>query len=268
MIPKIIHYSWFSGDPYPEPVRLYMETWKRVLPDYEFVLWDMERAKEIDAVFFREAIQERKWAFAADYLRCYAVYKYGGIWLDTDVELFQSLDSFLGNRCFIGKEGRPLFNIADSFRYIYPLTAHCFGAEKGHPFIHQCVEYYHNRHFVTSVDHSLPESLRYDMKLLPEIMSILANSQFGYDGGLASEEDIEHLDGGISIFPYYVFDLPRYHNPNEVFAIHYQVGGWVNGSSVTSANRGFRKKGWKYYLYYCIEKLLKRKKLKLNFLSF
>jgi len=83
MIPKIIHYSWFSGDKYPEDIERYICRWKELLPGYEFVLWDMARLeKEIDSDFVKEAISQRKWAFAADYTRLFAINKYGGIWFE------------------------------------------------------------------------------------------------------------------------------------------------------------------------------------------
>lgn len=88
--------TWFSGDPYPESIRYMMSTWKKFLPDYEIWLWDMNRLKsEVNSTFANEAVSVRKWAYAADVTRLFAVYKYGGIWLDTDVEVFSSLDPFL-----------------------------------------------------------------------------------------------------------------------------------------------------------------------------
>ena len=88
MIPKLIHYSWFSGEPYPQFLQECMDTWRKVLPDYEFMLWDAEKLAECHNVFANEAASVKKWAFAADFVRLYAVYHYGGIWLDTDVEMF------------------------------------------------------------------------------------------------------------------------------------------------------------------------------------
>ena len=268
MIPKIVHYSWFSGEPFPDMVSQCMASWKRLLPDYEFVLWDRERVNEIDSVFLTEALAVRKWAFAADLVRCYAVYTYGGIWLDTDVEIINSFDAYLRKRMFIGKEGRSIFNVADSFRHMYALTAHCFGAEAGHPFLKRCLEYYQNRHFITSTDKSLPKSLQYDMRLLPEIMSIIAAGEFGYNGSLDTEEKIEEISEDMTIYPFYVFDLPRYHQPQEVVAIHYLLGGWVDGSSVRPAIRYFRKKDLKYYLFTWFGKLLGKRRLKLNLQSY
>ena len=74
MIPKIIHYTWFSGEDFPEDVKACMDTWKKVLPDYEFMLWDAKKLSEINNTFANEAVSVRKWAFASDFVRMYAVY--------------------------------------------------------------------------------------------------------------------------------------------------------------------------------------------------
>lgn len=227
MIPKIIHYSWFSGDPYPKSIELYMETWHKVLPDYEFVLWDMERTKEIDNTFMREALQERKWAFASDVVRCYAIYKYGGIWLDTDVEVLQTFDRFLKYRMFIGRESWVDYKMDGNGRHCFNLTSHCFGAEAGHPFLARCLDYFRDRHFILSEDLSFAEKFRYDMRLLPDIQSTIAHDEFGYDGGIRLEEIPEDIDQGIHVEPYWVFEMPKYKPLKEVFCIHHVFGAWL-----------------------------------------
>lgn len=62
MIPKIIHYTWFSGDPFPELIQECIDSWKKWMPDYDFKLWDMASVHDIDSVFLKEALKERKWA--------------------------------------------------------------------------------------------------------------------------------------------------------------------------------------------------------------
>ena len=104
MIPKLIHYSWFSNDEMPLAYKKMVDTWKRVLPDYEIRLWDAEALKSANMRFANEAYSVKKWAFAADAIRNYALYHYGGIWLDADVVMYKSFDSFLKYRMFIGKE--------------------------------------------------------------------------------------------------------------------------------------------------------------------
>ena len=76
MIPKLIHYSWFSGEPFPKHIEELMKTWKEHLPDYEFMLWDASKLAEVNNTFANEAVSMRKWAFAADFIRLYAVYTF------------------------------------------------------------------------------------------------------------------------------------------------------------------------------------------------
>ena len=130
MIPKIIHYTWFSDDPYPEKIKECMKSWKIHMPDYQFIHWDMEKIKDIKVPFLKEALEEKKWAFAADFVRLYAIYNYGGIYLDTDVEVLKSYNPLLNNKVFMGYE------VND-----FVCTA-VIGAEKNNPSIKRLLEFY------------------------------------------------------------------------------------------------------------------------------
>lgn len=78
MIPKIIHYCWLSNDPIPQQLKDCMKTWKQVLPDYEWVKWDFTRFDINSSAWVKEAFENKKYAFAADYIRLYAIYTMGG----------------------------------------------------------------------------------------------------------------------------------------------------------------------------------------------
>ena len=104
MIPKVIHYCWLSGDPIPEKLQRCMDSWKKFLPDYEFVLWDLERFDIKTSQWVKEAFEARKYAFAADYIRLYAVYNYGGIYMDMDVEVVRPFDDLLASPYILGLE--------------------------------------------------------------------------------------------------------------------------------------------------------------------
>ena len=104
MIPKTIHYCWISGDPFPEKIQRCVDSWHRLLPDYEFILWDADRVAKIGSRYVDEAISYKKYAFAADFIRFYALYTQGGIYLDSDVEVLKTFDDLLGLKYFIGKE--------------------------------------------------------------------------------------------------------------------------------------------------------------------
>lgn len=200
MIPKIIHYSWFSGEEMPEAFVQIMDTWKKHLPDYKFRLWDAEDIKEVNIAFSNEAFSVRKWAFVADVIRIYAVYHFGGIWLDGDAAVYKSFDSFLKHRMFIGREHFVECMSDDNFVNMNLLTSHCFGAEKGHPFLKDCLDYYKDRHFITSPVETLPQGLRYDMRLLPSIQARLAK-KYGYRGCVLESDKEEVLSEDIHVYP-------------------------------------------------------------------
>lgn len=99
---KTIHYCWFGGNPLPETVVKCMKTWAHFCPDYEIIRWDETNFDVGCCDYVREAYEAKKWAFVSDYCRFYVLYHYGGIYLDTDVELLKSLDGLPDT--FIGFE--------------------------------------------------------------------------------------------------------------------------------------------------------------------
>ena len=258
MIPKIIHYSWFSGEEMPEAFKFTMQTWRRVLPDYEFVLWDAEALKKANIMFANEAYSVRKWAFAADVIRSYALYHHGGIWLDCDVVMVQSFDQFLHCRAFTSKEYSEDFWFSGNRVYFNTFASHCIGAEKGHPYIKDCLDYYNGRHFILSDNTSLPQELRFDMKLLPSIQAILA-FKYGYKGGILDVDKEEVLKEDIHVYPAYYFDRPRYHTIEEVYCIHNHVYSWKEGgehSNECELLEKPKKKDLFYYMYTMVNKYL------------
>lgn len=138
MIPKIIHYCWLSNDPYPEKIAYCLESWKKILPDYEIRLWDTHRFDINSVPWVKEAFDAKKYAFAADYIRCYALYHEGGIYLDSDVEVLRPYDDLLNRSYFIGHE-----------RNTTAIEAATLGFEPHHELFKYMLQYYENRHFVT-----------------------------------------------------------------------------------------------------------------------
>lgn len=160
-IPKIIHWCWLSGEPVPAFLQECMASWKRRLPDYTLKCWTQENF-DIHAVkWVEEAVEGRKWAFAADYIRLYALYTEGGIYLDSDVEVLKSFDKLLGYDFFTAGEYSPIhYKRAevpvdaqgvpfdrDAFVPAYGLQAAIMGAAKGSRFIRECMDYYEGHHF-------------------------------------------------------------------------------------------------------------------------
>lgn len=160
MIPKIIHYCWLSGDPIPEKLKKYMESWKKHLPDYEFMLWDLERFDIHQTLWTQQAFAAKKYAFAADYIRLYAIYMYGGIYMDMDVEVVKPFENLLQQNFILGFESN---NQA--------IEAGIIGGEKGAEWLAAGLNYYKERSFVQS-DNS------YDIKPLPYILYSILIEQF------------------------------------------------------------------------------------------
>lgn len=245
MIPKIVHYSWFSGEPFPDSIRNYIDGWKKILPDYEFVLWDADKLSKAGNTFANEAASVGKWAFAADYIRLYAVYNYGGIWLDTDIELYKTFDPYLNQRMFIGAEFR-----AHDVPKKRVLGSHCFGAEKGHPFIGDCLEYYKERHFIGSLSDRIPVHMRYDMTLLPIIQANIAIEHYGYDPVFRFPEREQVLKEDIHVYPSEYFDCPGYSSMDRVVCIHMRFGAWLSSEKpdYSPRNQYSVGKSLSYYL--------------------
>jgi len=130
MIPKKIHYVWVGGKEKPKNIKRCMKTWKKHLKDYEIIEWNESNFDIHSHPFVEAAYKAKKWAYVSDYIRMYAIYNYGGIYLDTDVLVLDDLKELLDNKAFVGYEHPE-----------YPFTA-VFGAEPHHPFIKKLLDYY------------------------------------------------------------------------------------------------------------------------------
>lgn len=105
MIPQIIHYCWFGGNPLPKKALKCIASWKKACPDYKIVEWNEENFDLTTCpLYVRQAYDAKKWAFVTDYVRLKLVYEHGGIYLDTDVELIKNLDQLLQYEAYFGFE--------------------------------------------------------------------------------------------------------------------------------------------------------------------
>ncbi len=105
MIPRRIHYCWFGRGPMPPMALRCIESWHRFMPDYEYKLWNEDNFDVNSVPYVKEAYAARKFAFVTDYVRLYALYTEGGIYMDTDVEVLKPYDDLLHLSGFIGFEG-------------------------------------------------------------------------------------------------------------------------------------------------------------------
>ena len=106
MIPKMIHYCWFGGNPLPDEVKKYMETWKKYCPDYKIKEWNERNFDVNQNQYCSEAYEAKKWAFVSDYARLKILYEHGGIYMDTDVEVCKPLDHLASYAFWSGFESK------------------------------------------------------------------------------------------------------------------------------------------------------------------
>lgn len=179
MIPKKIHYCWLSDDPMPEKLLKCVESWKKFLPDYELVKWDLKKFPLSKNAWVREAFENKKYAFAADYIRLYALATEGGIYLDSDVEVIKPFAELMDLPYFICKENSPK-----------GMEAAIIGAERDTQWVRTCLDYYHDKHFVNSDGTMntdvLPEILKKRLEDNYELKYISSVSDFDYDKKVVS----------------------------------------------------------------------------------
>ncbi|MCM1483712.1 MAG: glycosyltransferase [Muribaculaceae bacterium] len=211
MVPKIIHLCWFSNDPYPIEIKVCLESWKRIVPDYEIKLWGMAEARAIGIPYINEALDARRWAFAGDVVRFYAVWKYGGVYMDSDVFLYRRFDEFLP------KEGEGFSTFHEK---IYPghegfgLQAAFFMGEKSNDFCREMVEYYASSHFI------LPDGSQ-NTEISPFTMRAKA-VQRGYES-----VDVEQRLPGLTVYPtHFLAPRKRYDVTPSTVGQHRVYGSW------------------------------------------
>lgn len=136
MIPKVIHYCWFGGNPLPELAQKCIESWKKYCPDYDIKRWDESNFDIHCCDYVREAYEAKKWAFVSDYVRLYVLNEYGGIYMDADVEVMRPLDSILQ------------FEAVSGFESDTQIPTGLIAARKGAPIICELLNDYDGAHFV------------------------------------------------------------------------------------------------------------------------
>ena len=207
MIPKVIHYCWFGKKPLPTLAVNCIDSWKKFCPDYEIIEWNEKNFDINSNTYVREAYENKKWAFVSDYVRLYALYNHGGIYMDTDVQVLKPLDAFLNDQAFSG------------FEAYDRVPTGIMGAEKEHHFFKKLLDYYTDRKFVLNDG-------KFDYTTNVEIIT-----KYCYDRGLNLNNTKQTIEN-FTLYPSDYF-CPKDYITKKVnitvnsYAIHHFDGSWV-----------------------------------------
>ena len=211
MIPKIIHYCWFGGKAKPELAEKCIESWKKFCPDYEIVEWNEDNFDINSNLYVKQAYEARKYAFVTDYVRLYALYTQGGIYMDTDVMVLKPLDEYLVHESFWGFESKK------------KISTGIMSSEKGKSLFEELLGYYDTARFLND-DGSL------DMTTNVEIITrILTSKGFVPNGKY-------QVVSGFALYPQNVFSPLHKKLKNEKYmkntaTIHYFAGSWKSDAT-------------------------------------
>lgn len=211
MIPKIIHYCWYGRGKMPELAVKCIESWKKYLPDYELKEWNEDTFDISRNQYVREAYENRKFAFVTDYVRLYALYTEGGIYMDTDVEVVGGFDKFLHHHAFSG------------FETDGNVPTGMMAAEKDSIWAKELLDQYQDRIFV------LPDG-SFDMTTNTTVIT-----NYMLRKGLILNNQYQDFPGLCTMYPADFF-CPKDHRTGKIrctkntVCIHHFAGSWLNHS--------------------------------------
>lgn len=209
MIPKIIHYCWFGGNPLPPLAKKCIASWKKFFPDYEIKEWN-ESNFDINIIpYTKEAYEAKKYAFVSDYARFWILYHHGGLYFDTDVEVIKNMDNIIAKGPFMGREEiiRPGVNPGLGL-----------GVNPGLGLYKEIIEKYSTLHFINQ-DGSLNQTT-----IVTYTTELLCNH------GLKTINTIQNI-AGISIYPKEYFCPKDYRTgkltiTDNSVSIHHYTESW------------------------------------------
>ncbi|PJW13247.1 glycosyl transferase [Geobacillus sp. Manikaran-105] len=208
-IPRIIHYCWFGKKEKPDIVKRCIDSWKKNLSEYEIIEWNEDNFDINCNSYVREAYKSRKFAFISDYVRVYALYNLGGIYLDTDVEVLKSFDDLLHHDSFWGFE---------QGNYIATST---IGAAKGNKLIKIFLDSYEGKSFIKE------DGSYNDLTNVAIITEMLENM------GLKLNGEYQEIDGIGTFYPQTYFSPYDYINcrkfiTENTYTIHHFYNSWLS----------------------------------------
>ena len=219
MIPKIIHYCWFGFNEPPAIIKKCIDSWKKMMPDYEIRRWDESNFDVNASPFMKEAYISKKYAYVSDYARYMILCKEGGIFLDADVELLKPIDVLLEKPFSLGINKHIKKNI------VFVNPGLFIASEPDFHLLHEILDFYNSIHFLK--DDNTP-NYTYSS---PRVLTSLLKTKYNFK----IKDETQMLNDEIKIFSSIYFDPinPRklFGNKMEItsktYAIHYGTGTWI-----------------------------------------
>ena len=212
-IPKILHYVWVGGNPKPPSVQECIDSWYRNCKDWLIVEWNDNTLKDNNITYVEEAYRSRKWAFVGDYLRIYALSRFGGVYVDADVELLKPMDSFLNASFFMGRE---------NWHGYFNAGPHLMGAVPGTPILTSILSEYYTEHF-------LDKNGNPNYFVLPGRFRNYFQKHYNINVADAPNDTVQ-LSDNIYIYPWWYFCTPV--EGKEAWAIHHFHASWKREGSI------------------------------------
>lgn len=222
-IPKVIHYCWFGNNPKSEIMIKCMDSWKKFAPDYEIIEWNEQNFNIKKYAYTQEAYESGKYAFVSDVVRFDILFLYGGIYLDTDVELIKPIDVFLEDSFFLGYDREGLLSSG--------LIA---GAQKGNSYIEKILQYYSDTHFF------LPNGRPNTTTVCTIVTDLLKQYGIQPDGKILRSDAICLYPA--TYFDPFDFESKEIYMTEETCSIHHYAGTWKSKKDITIMNIGLRLK--------------------------
>lgn len=228
IIPKVIHFCWFGGNTKGAIVKKCISSWKKQMPDCDIIEWNEKNFDIQQNKFTYEAYMNRKWAFVSDYVRLWALYNYGGIYLDSDVELIKPLDEFLKYPAFGGFSG------TEDVGGTWEIPSAVMGSCAYNLWIKEMLDYYTERSFI------LPNG-KMDLVTNAAIMTRLSEKYF-------LKKDVQQTMslGDVELFPMEYFEPINIPNGINIlsensYAIHWHNCSWCKNTVYSNFLQKFRR---------------------------
>ena len=208
VIPKVIHTFWFGDNEMPPVYRQCLSSWEKYAPNLEIRIWNQKTYHPGNCLFYEQAVQRKNWAFASDYARADVLRRYGGIYMDLDVEMLRPIDDLLYNDAYMSFESLTRIECGSGM-----------GAKKGNRILEEICKSYEERPFIK-------EDGTEDLSTCPvRYTNVIQQHGLVKNGGFQQVEDI-------TVYPFEVltgksFDTGITYRTEQSYTVHHHNGSWV-----------------------------------------